>query len=120
MRRKPGAILPTEQAVLAAGLHLHAVRTDEFHGYALAKQMRDDAGARKLISHGTLYKALDRLEAMGLLESRWEDPLSAAAENRPRRRYYHVTAAGSKALAEARVAPSPAAASLVLRQDGTP
>lgn len=106
MRRRPGSIVPTEQAVLEAGLHLQAGGTDEFHGYMLARQMRDDAAARKLIGHGTLYKALDRLEGMGFLTSRWEDPLAAAAESRPRRRFYTVTAAGSRALAESRAVPT--------------
>jgi PadR family transcriptional regulator len=119
MRRKPGAILPTEQAVLAAGLHLHGLGAGEFHGYALAKQMRDEAGARRLIAHGTLYKALDRLEGMGLLESRWEDPLLAAEDNRPRRRFYRVTQAGSKALAETE-ARQARPAGLVLGQEGAP
>lgn len=107
MRRKPGSIVPTEQAVLEAGLHLHAEGTSEFHGYMLAKHMRDEDAARKLIGHGTLYKALERLEGMGYLTSRWEDPNAAAAESRPRRRFYSVTAAGSKALTEARPAPAP-------------
>jgi DNA-binding PadR family transcriptional regulator len=105
MRRKHGSIVPTERAVLEAGLHLHAQGTLEFHGYLLAKQMREQEAARRLIAHGTLYKALDRLLAMGYLESRWEDPVLAAEENRPRRRFYKVTSAGSKALAAAREAP---------------
>ena len=103
--------------MLEAGLHLHALGTSEFHGYGLAKQMRDDAGARKLIAHGTLYKALDRLEAMGLLQSRWEDPLEAASENRPRRRFYRVTAAGSKTLAEAEATTKAPAGKLVLGKE---
>ena len=98
-------------------MHLHASGTDEFHGYVLAKQMRDDDGARRLIAHGTLYKALDRLGSMGYLESRWEDPVLAAEENRPRRRFYRVTPAGSKVLAES---PAPVTApALVLRQEAS-
>ena len=88
-------------------MHLRANGIDEFHGYVLAKQMRDEAAARKLIAHGTLYKALDRLQGMGLLDSRWEDPIAAAAESRPRRRFYRVTAAGSNALAAVRAAEVP-------------
>lgn len=117
MRRKPGSIVPTERAVLEAGVHLHAAGTDEFHGYRLAKQMRDDDAARRLIAHGTLYKALDRLEGMGYLQSRWEDPVLAAEESRPRRRFYRVTAAGSKALAEAQIE-KPVAGRLVLDKEG--
>ena len=117
MRRKPGSIVPTERAILEAGVHLHANGTAEFHGYLLAKQMRDDDAARRLIAHGTLYKALDRLQSMGLLESRWEDPALAADQSRPRRRFYRVTAGGAKALAEARVERPAGAVPMVLGKE---
>jgi DNA-binding PadR family transcriptional regulator len=55
--------------------------------------------AHQLTAHGTLYKALGRLEAAGLLESRWEEAELALAEGRPRRRFYRVTGAGERALA---------------------
>jgi putative transposase len=42
---------------------------------------------------------LQRLEAAGLLTSRWEDPDAATAEGRPRRRLYEVTGTGEHALA---------------------
>jgi hypothetical protein len=41
-----------------------------------------------------------------MLSSRWEDPESAAAERRPVRRLYKITAAGEKARADAPM-PSP-------------
>jgi PadR family transcriptional regulator PadR len=106
MRRKPGAIVPIERSILETALHLHGLGATDFHGYQLAKQMREDEGARRLVAHGTLYKALDRLEAMGLLESRWEDPLEAAAEQRPRRRLYRVTAAGDLAASQSQPQPA--------------
>jgi PadR family transcriptional regulator len=37
----------------------------------------------------------------GCLASRWEDPLVAAREGRPRRRFYRVTLEGEAALARA-------------------
>jgi hypothetical protein len=55
---------------------------------------------------------------MGLLESRWEDPAIAAEENRPRRRFYRVTAAGNRAFAAAQ--PVPAVAKLTLGEEGAP
>ena len=61
-----------------------------FHGFGLAQTMREQTGSRSLTGHGTLYKALGRLEEFGLLGSRWED--AAAAEGRPRRRLYELTA----------------------------
>lgn len=51
---------------------------------------------------GTVYPALGRLERDGLVRSAWEDDAAAHAEGRPARRYYRVTAAGQRSLAEAR------------------
>ena len=101
MRRRVGALIPLEVAVLAAGLDLRTAGEPEFHGFSLAKAIRDGDRARGLTAHGTLYKALDRMERMGLLESQWEDPESAAAQARPRRRLYRVTGQGERALDEA-------------------
>ncbi len=66
-----------------------------FHGFGLAQTMREQAGSRSLTGHGTLYKALGRLEEFGLLTSRWED--AEAAEGRPRRRLYELTGQGAQA-----------------------
>ena len=101
MRRKPGTLIPIERSLLAAALELAAVGQAEFHGYAIAKLMRDREGARRLTAHGTLYRALERLEDGGLVEGRWEDPLIAADEGRPRRRLYRVTALGEQTAADA-------------------
>jgi PadR family transcriptional regulator, regulatory protein PadR len=99
MRRKPGTLLPIEVDILDAGLELRQTGGTRFHGFQLAKQIADQAGPRPLTSHGTLYKALQRLEEAGLLTSQWEDPEIAAADGRPRRRLYEVTGAGERALA---------------------
>lgn len=85
--------------ILEAGLELRRAGGVRFHGFQLAKAIADHAGPRPLTAHGTLYKALQRLEEAGLLESHWEDPNIAAAEGRPRRRLYVVTGAGERALA---------------------
>ena len=42
------------------------------------------------------------MEKAGLLASRWEDPLIAAAQERPRRRLYQVSLAGERALYKGR------------------
>ena len=70
----------------------------EFHGFDMAKRLQEIDKARRLTAHGTLYKALSRMEKAGLLESRWEDPQRAADERRPLRRLYRVTGAGEVAL----------------------
>jgi DNA-binding PadR family transcriptional regulator len=74
---------------------------EEFHGYQLAKQVAHESDRRLLTAYGTLYRALGRLEQMGLLRSRREDPEIAARENRPGRRLYTLTAAGEAAAREA-------------------
>jgi DNA-binding PadR family transcriptional regulator len=50
------------------------------------------------LSSGTIYPALRRLEAAGLVEGEWEDELRAQEEGRPARRNYRVTRAGKSAL----------------------
>src|SRR5574341_1611609 len=102
VRRKPGTLLALEVSLLEVAVSAHRLGNPEFHGFEAAKALRDREGARTLTAHGTLYKALGRMEAAGLLESRWEDPGAAAAEGRPRRRLYRITGAGELALAKAR------------------
>ncbi len=99
-RRKPGALLPLELDILGAALTMRDDGDGPFHGFGLASTLREQRGSRALTAHGTLYKALGRLEERGLLASRWEDP--AAAEGRPRRRLYELTAEGALAAHEAR------------------
>jgi DNA-binding PadR family transcriptional regulator len=102
MRRKAGSLVPLELSILEAGIELAVRGAQYFHGFLIAKEVKEREDARLLTAHGTLYKALDRMQKAGLLESEWEDPVAAAAEGRPRRRLYRVTVAGQAALAEAR------------------
>jgi len=101
MRRKSGALVPLELAILEAAIELKGHGQPEAHGYQLASVVRDLRHARRLTAYGTLYKALNRLERDGYLKSRWEDPQVAASEQRPRRRFYRVTVKGAAALADA-------------------
>ena len=109
MRRKPGTIVSLERDILEAATTLQARGLPEAHGFLLAKTIADGPEAKRLTAYGTLYKALDRLERSGHLESRWEAPDYAAEAARPRRRFYRITAVGARALADARAAdPQPA------------
>ena len=101
MRRKNGALLPLELAICSAALELKRSGTEEFHGYLIAREIKDATDTRLLTAYGTLYRALSRLEQMGLLVSRWEDAQAAADDNRPRRRLYAITSAGESAVTEA-------------------
>jgi DNA-binding PadR family transcriptional regulator len=92
-RRKPGTLLPLETEILELALSMLRSGRATFHGFGLAQTMREQSGSRSLTGHGTLYKALGRLEEAGLLTSRWEKP--EAAEGRPRRRLYELTGQGA-------------------------
>ena len=112
-RRKPGTLLPLENEILLMALRLSVAGEPSFYGFGIAQALGQDSGSRSLVAHGTLYKALGRLEDFGLLTSRWED---VADGRRPRRRLYELTAAGRAAaqtartpvVPPARVSPRPA------------
>jgi DNA-binding PadR family transcriptional regulator len=103
MRRKAGTLVPLEQEICLCAAQLFRRGVKEFHGYQLARDLAEGADRRLLTAYGTLYRALGRLEKMGFLESRWEDPAVAAREERPGRRLYRLTAAGE---AVARTSPA--------------
>ena len=102
MRRKAGELLPFEQEIIRAAKHLRANGVDEFYGFQISKQIEDERhgrhtkipkGLRRVIftvGFGTLYRALDRLQKMGVLSCRWEE--LPPGESRPRRRYYKLRA----------------------------
>lgn len=104
MRRKPGSLVPLELAICFTAADLHQAGTQEFYGYDMARHLRDLTDRRVLTAYGTLYRALGRLETMGLLRSRWEDAEIPARENRPGRRLYTLTSAGEAAVHAARKA----------------
>ncbi|HEY2354792.1 MAG TPA: helix-turn-helix transcriptional regulator [Gaiellaceae bacterium] len=66
------------------------------HGYAVIEQLRERSGGVFDLPEGTVYPALHRLEADGLLASSWE-----TASGR-RRRVYRLTRRGKSALGERR------------------
>jgi DNA-binding PadR family transcriptional regulator len=70
-----------------ASLILSSLADGAKHGYALTKDIESFAGVR--LAPGTLYEALSRLEAHGLIE---------ALESQDRRRPYRLTTAGATAL----------------------
>ena len=99
-RRKLGTLLPLEAEILDVALSMLGSGQATFHGFGLAQAMREQTGSRSLTGHGTLYKALGRLEEFGLLSSRWED--AAAFAGRPRRRLYELTGQGAQVAERAR------------------
>ncbi len=71
----------------SATLILSSLADGEKHGYALIKDIQAFAGVR--LAPGTLYEALARLEAQGLIE-----PVPAVDRRRP----YRLTALGAQLL----------------------
>jgi PadR family transcriptional regulator PadR len=67
------------------------------NGYGYGFDVMDATG----LPSGTVYPALRRMEAAGLIASRWERQEIAQREQRPARKYYVLTKAGEIARAEA-------------------
>ena len=67
------------------------------HGYAVARFIEDTTGEAVLIEEGSLYPALYRLERQGFIASEW-----GTTENNRQARFYKLTTAGRKRLAEER------------------
>jgi DNA-binding PadR family transcriptional regulator len=64
------------------------------HGYLLIKRLRERSGGEFDLLEGTLYPALHRLEAAGLVASTW------SSSSGRRRRVYRLTAKGNRVLGE--------------------
>lgn len=65
------------------------------HGYAMAEFIRQTSEDVLRVEEGALYPALHRLELRGLLASEW-----GVSENNRRAKYYRLTAAGRRGLAD--------------------
>src|SRR5580700_6568711 len=65
------------------------------HGHGVGQAIRLSSDDRLQIERGSLYPALHRLEKQGLISSEWK-----ASELNRRAKYYRLTAAGKKRLAE--------------------
>ena len=85
---------PRPRLTLAIGVVLEAIMAGHRYGF----DIMDVSG----LPDGTVYPALRRLEAAGMLQSAWEDEVDAHHDGRPPRRYYELTRAGEEFLREAR------------------
>ena len=107
MRRKPGTLVPLEVEILKVAVSRAATGQPPFHGFELAKLIAENERPGKLLAHGTLYKALNRLADSGMLTSDWEDPAIALSDGRPRRRLYRITIRGEQAATAAAISDTP-------------
>jgi PadR family transcriptional regulator, regulatory protein PadR len=76
-------------------LILAVVAAAPLHGYAIIEELKRRSGGELSLPEGTVYPALHRLEAAGLLSSAWSD-------GSRRRRVYQLTRAGRRELAARR------------------
>ena len=76
-------------------LVLKALARGPKHGYAVAEWIHESSDDVLHVEEGALYPALHRLELKGLLSSEW-----GSSESNRRAKYYELTAAGRKKLAE--------------------
>ncbi|MGA3203371.1 MAG: PadR family transcriptional regulator [Bryobacteraceae bacterium] len=65
------------------------------HGYAITLRIEQISDSVLRLEEGSLYPAMHRMTQSGWLKSEW-----GASENNRRARYYSVTAAGRRQLAE--------------------
>lgn len=81
-----------EQLLLLALMHAR----DEIYGVEIRDAI--ERRARRTVSPGAIYTALDRLERRGLVASRLGDP--TAQRGGKRKRFYRLEPAGEKLLIE--------------------
>jgi transcriptional regulator len=89
----------TDRAALLQGtLDLLVLRTlalGRHHGHGIALAIQHSSQGALLVDHGSLYPALQRLEAARWIRAEW-----GVSENKRRARFYELTAAGRKQLAK--------------------
>ena len=65
------------------------------HGYGLARRIEQLSGDEVLLNQGTIYASLVRLQQRGWITAEW-----GTSETNRRAKYYSITRAGRKQLAE--------------------
>lgn len=78
-------------------LVLKSLQLGAMHGWGITERLEQGSKQILQIGQGSLYPALYRLELQGFVTSTWR-----VTENNRRARYYTLTPAGRKQLADAR------------------
>jgi transcriptional regulator len=76
-------------------LILRVLSLEPMHGWAIARRIRQMSNEVLQVGQSALYPALHKLEQQGWIEAEWR-----MSENNRRAKYYELTRAGRKALAE--------------------
>jgi transcriptional regulator len=91
--------MPKQRSDLLQGtldlLVLKTLAAGPVHGWGISQRIQQVSKGVLSINQGSLYPALYRLETKGLIESEWGN-----SENNRQAKYYRLTAAGRKQLAE--------------------
>lgn len=91
--------MPTDKSDLLQGtldmLILKTLQWGEQHGYGISQAIRATSGEVLQVETGSLYPALHRLEDRSWISSFW-----GTSENNRKARYYRLTPAGRRQLAE--------------------
>ena len=86
--------------LLQGTLDLLILRTLQWgsqHGHGIGQSIRSRSDDLLQVEHGSLYPALHRLQREGWIESEW-----GITENNQRAKFYRLTTAGKKQLADER------------------
>jgi transcriptional regulator len=78
-------------------LILKTLFAEPMHGWGISQRIQQLSGDVLQVNQGSLYPALYRLESRGWIRSSW-----GASENNRRAKFYELTRAGRKQLAEER------------------
>jgi PadR family transcriptional regulator PadR len=76
-------------------LILKIVALEPTHGWAIAQRIRQMSSEVLQVGQSALYPALHKLEQQGWIEAEWK-----LSETNRRAKYYSLTRAGAKAMAE--------------------
>ena len=76
-------------------LMLKVIALEPMHGWAIAQRIQQMSGDVLQVGQSALYPALHKLERQGWVQSEW-----ATSETNRQVKYYSLTRAGRKALAE--------------------
>ena len=76
-------------------LILRVLRQTSMHGWGIAQQIQQISRDVLQVNQGSLYPALRRLEERGWIDAQW-----GTSENNRRARYYRLTTAGRRQLAQ--------------------
>jgi PadR family transcriptional regulator, regulatory protein PadR len=90
-----GKTADVQQGTLALMVLKTLERLEPLHGYGIARQIERISGNMLALNQGTLYPALLKLEQEGYIAAEW-----GVSDNGRRARYYRLTRAGRKRVAE--------------------